>query len=90
MFEHCSYLAQAITMSKKLNASDPALHDAVSLLHAKFDDNLDLINLKLTSISNMLQQLREYSEADFEVIGLRFDRIEDRLDRLDSNIAYEH
>lgn len=44
----------------------------------------------ILSIDKTLNELRQYIEADFEVVSLRFDRIEDRFDRLDSGSVYEH
>lgn len=61
-----------------------------ALQEQDYDRFIQTILYAITELNNELTELRQYIGADFEVINLRFDHIEDRLDRLDSNLTYEH
>lgn len=56
---------------------------------AEQDEILQRLAMAIRQINHDLSELRQYIGADFEVVNLRFDRLEDRIDRLDSNLAYE-
>lgn len=57
-------------------------NESVQQIHAIF--------LAIKELSQEMSEMRQYIGADFEVVNLRFDRLEDRLDRLESNLVYEH
>lgn len=54
------------------------------------DEFVQAILTAIQQLNDELSELRQYIGADFEVVNLRFDRIEDRMDRLESNLIYEH
>ncbi len=65
----------------------------MSALIVPDNDSVQLMQVVLLAIKELSQEMsemRQYIGADFEVVNLRFDRLEDRLDRLESNLAYEH
>ena len=51
---------------------------------------IQLVLLAIKELNQEMSEMRQYIGADFEVVNLRFDRLEDRLDRLESNLIYEH
>lgn len=55
-----------------------------------FHQDLAELSSGLKALQHAFNEQRQYNEADFEVLNLRFDRIEDRMDRLDSSPSYEH
>lgn len=63
---------------------------AVNLASSDPNELIAALISAIKELSLEMSEMRQYINADFEVVNLRFDRLEDRLDRFESNLIYEH
>lgn len=57
---------------------------AIVGVDAKLTKKIDRLDDRVTSIDYLLSDLKNYTEAGFETMNGRFDRLEDRTDRIEA------